>query len=193
VEAFTHRPKRTRRGRPPKTEPAPEETRYRLIVEAEALPQTEAEQGWTVLATTVDAETCADAQILRAYQEQNSTVEPGLRWIKNPAAITPVWLEKPERIAALAMLTVLGLLVYGLIQRQVRLHLQEYQQHVPGNKGPTATPTAAVVLSLFTPVMVVQVQVDKTIVLQVYGWQDHHGRVCDALGIERAWYETHPT
>jgi transposase len=33
-----------------------------------------------------------------------------------------VWLEKPERIAALAMLTVVGLLVYAVIQRQVRLY-----------------------------------------------------------------------
>lgn len=193
VETFRHRPKRTRRGRPPKAEPLQEETRYRLAVEAQALAQAEAEQGWTVLATTVDAETCSDAQILRVYQEQNSTVELGLRWIKNPAAITPMWLEKPERIAALAMLTVVGLLVYGLIQRQVRLYLQNSEQHVPGNKGPTDTPTAAVVLSLLTPVMMVQVQVDKTTVRQVYGWQDHHGRVCDALGIDRSWYEAHPT
>jgi transposase len=193
VEAFTHRPKRTRRGRPPKAEPPPEETRYRLVVEAQALAQAEAEQGWTVLATTVDAETCSDEQILRVYQEQNSTVEPGLRWIKNPAAITPMWLEKPERIAALAMLTVVGLLVYGLIQRQVRLYLQGSEQHVPGNKGRTDTPTAAVVLSLFTPVTMVQVQVEKTTIRQVYGWQDHHGMVCDALGIDRSWYEAHPT
>jgi hypothetical protein len=193
VEPFRHCPKRTRRGRPPKAEPPPEETRYRLAVEAQALVPTEAEQGWTVLATTVDAQTCADEQILRAYQEQNSTVEPGLRWIKNPAAITPMWLEKPERMAALAMLTVLGLLVYGLIQRQIRLYLQEHRQHVPGNKGPTETPTAAVVMSLFTPVMMVQMQVDKTTVRQVYGWQNHHGVVCDALGIEPSWYEAHPT
>ena len=115
VETFTQRQKRSRRGRPTKAEPPQEETRYRLVVEAPALAQAEAEQGWTVLATTVDAETCSDEQILRAYQEQNSTVEPGLRWIKNPAAITPMWLEKPERMAALAMLTVVGLLVYGLI------------------------------------------------------------------------------
>jgi hypothetical protein len=159
------------------------------VVEAEAWPQTAAKQGWTVWATTVEAETCADAQMLRASHEQNRTVEPGLRWIKHPAAITPVWLEKPERMAALAMLTVLGLLVYGLMQRQVRLHLQAYQQHVPGNKGPTDTPTAAVVLSLLSPVMMVQVQVEQTTVRQVYGWQDHHGRVCDALGIDRAWYD----
>jgi transposase len=193
VETFTHRQKRSRRGRPPKAEPLPEETRYRLVVDAQALTQTEAAQGWMVLATTVDAETCSDAQILRAYQEQNSTVEPGLRWIKNPAAITPMWLEKPERIAALAMLTVVGLLVYGLIQRQVRRYLHDHAQHMPGNKGPTDTPTAAVVMSLFTPVMMVQVQVDQTTVRQVYGWQDHHAMVCAALGIDRSWYEAHST
>ena len=34
--------------------------------------------------------------------------------LRNPAAIAPVWLEKPERIAALAMLTVVGLLVYSI-------------------------------------------------------------------------------
>jgi transposase len=191
VETFTQRQKRPRRGRPPKAEAPQEETRYRLVVEVELLAQAESEQGWTVLATTVDAEACSDEQILRAYQEQNSTVEPGLRWIKNPAAITPMWLEKPERIAALAMLTVLGLLIYGLIQRQVRLYLQEHRGHVPGNKGPTDTPTATVVLSLFTQVMMVQVQVDRTAVRQIYGWQDHHSMVCDALDIDRSWYAAH--
>jgi transposase len=40
-----------------------------------------------------------------------TTVEKGFRWMKNPAAINPVWLEKRPRIAALAMLTVVGLLV----------------------------------------------------------------------------------
>jgi transposase len=193
IEPFQHRRKRTHRGRPAKAEPPQEETRYRLVVQAVACTAAPQEQGWTVLATTVCAEVCSDAQVLRAYQEQNSTVELGLRWIKNPAAITPMWLEKPERIAALAMLTVVGLLVYGLMQRQVRLYLHHQQQHVPGNKGPTATPTAAVLLSLFTPVTMVHIQVDQTVVRQVYGWQDYHRLVCDALGLDSSWYEAHPT
>ena len=88
--------------------PPPTEAGYRLVVEAERLANPEADNGWMVLATTVRAEGCPDAEVLRAYQEQHTTVEPGFRWIKNPAAISPVWLEKPERIAALAMLTVLG-------------------------------------------------------------------------------------
>ena len=86
-------------------------------------------------------------------------MEPGFRWIKNPAAISPVWLEKPERIAALAMLTVIGLLVYSIIQRQVRLYLQTHDQQLPGNKGLTATPTAAVLLALFAHVSMVQLDV----------------------------------
>ena len=101
---------------------------------------------------------------------------------------TPVWLEKPERIATLAMLTVMGLLVYALIQRQVRLYLRDHNQYLPGNKGATAIPTAAVVLSLFVQVMMVQLEVDTQVSFQVYGLQDYHLMVCDALGIDRLWY-----
>src|SRR2546427_8937286 len=154
--ADTRRTRRARRGRPAKMDPPPLESGYRLVVEVEALANPEADNGWTVLATTVSAEGCADAELLQAYQDQNATVEPGFRWIKNPAAIAPVWLEKPERIAALAMLTVLGLLVYSVIQRQVRLYLRTHDQQLPGNKGLTATPTAAVVLALFAQVALVQ-------------------------------------
>lgn len=73
--------------------------------------------------------------MLQAYQEQHITVEPGFRGSKNPAAISPVWLEKPERIAALAMLTVVGLLVYAVIPRQVRLYLRDHERHIPGIKA----------------------------------------------------------
>lgn len=91
------------------------------------------------------------------------------------------------------MLTGMGLLVYTLIQRQVRLSLQHHSQHVPGNKGATALPTAAVVLSLFVQVMMLQVEVDKKVSCHVYGLQDHHLMVCDALGIDRLWYASPPT
>jgi transposase len=135
VVAETRRVRRARRGRPATTAPPPTEGGYRLMVEVTALAHTEADHGWAVLATTVPTEGCADAEILQVYQEQNTTVEPGFRWIKHPAAIAPVWLEKPERIAALAMLTVVGLLVYSVIQRQVRLYLRTHDQQIPGNKA----------------------------------------------------------
>lgn len=188
IEAASRRTRRTRRGRPAKADPPSTESGYRLVVEVDALPNAEEDDGWTVLATTVRAETCTDADILRAYQEQTTTVEPGFRWIKNPAAIAPVWLEKPERIAALAMLTVLGLLVYSVIQRQVRLSLRTHDQQLPGNKGLTAIPTAAVVLALFAQVALVQVWIDEQEVQQIYGLQPHHRLVCHALGLDSSWY-----
>jgi hypothetical protein len=192
VEACQQRKKRAQRGRPPNTAQPQEEVYYRLGVESAALERAKEEQGGGVLATTVGAEECHDPEVLQAYPEQNTPVEPGFRWIKNPAAITPVWLEKPERIATLAMLTVVGLLVYALIQRQVRLYLREHGQHLPGNQGATALPTAAVVLSLFVQVMMVQWEMDKKAAFQVYGLQDHHLMSCDALGIDRAWYALPP-
>jgi hypothetical protein len=79
VVADTRRRRRVRRGRPAKTEPPPMESGYRLVVEVEELANAEEDNGWTVLATTVDAEVCPDADILQAYQEQNTTVEPGFR------------------------------------------------------------------------------------------------------------------
>jgi transposase len=150
VDAVNSPKKRTRRGRPPKAEAPEVEVRYRLVVHPEALVPPEDAHGWTVLATTVGPEVCTDAEMLQAYQEQHITVEPGFRWIKNPAAISPVWLETPARMAAFAVRTVVGLLVYAVMQRQVRLSRRDHDRHIPGNKGPTATPTAAVVFALFT-------------------------------------------
>ena len=87
----------------------------------------------------------------------------------------------------------MGLLVYSLIQRQVRLYLRAHDQQVPGNKGATATPTAAVVLSLFAHVALVQLWLDDQQVEQVYGVQPHHLLFCDALGLDRSWYEAPAT
>src|SRR5262245_16225662 len=167
----------------------PEISRFHRKSQVENLPNSEEDNGWTVLATTVPTEACADTEILQAYQEQNTTVEPGFRWSKNPAAIAPVWLEKPERIAALAMLTVLGLLVSSVIQRQVRLYLRMHDQQLPGNKGLTAIPTAAVLLALFAQIALVQLWIDDQEVRQISGVQPYHLWVCEALGLDSSWYE----
>ena len=83
----------------------------------------------------------------------------------------------------------LGLLVYSVIQRQVRLYLHTHDQQLPGNKGLTATPTAAVVLALFTQVALVQLCIDGQEVAQLSGVQPQHLLVCDALGLDSSWYE----
>jgi transposase len=183
VQAHLQRQKRAHRGRPRQGEKPQEEIVYQLKVSSQALTAPVATFGWLVLATTIDASICGDAEIVRAYRDQTTTVERGFRWIKNPAAIHPVWLEKRERIAALAMLTVVGLLVYGLIQRQVRQYLQEHEETIPGNKGETESPTATVVFEAFATLNRVELNIDGAKVDQFSGWQVHHERVFQALGL----------
>jgi hypothetical protein len=190
VEACTRPQKRARRGRPPKDAGPSDAGRSRLRVDAGPRARAEADNGWTVLATPVATDVCAAAPSVHASHEQHSPGAQGLRWSKHSAAITPGGLEKPERMAAVAMLTVVGRLVYALMQRQGRLVLQRQQPQLPGNKGPTATPTAAVVLALCAQVMMIHVQVDQKEVCQVDGLREHHGMVCEALGVALSWYGT---
>jgi hypothetical protein len=181
--------RRARRGRPVQTDPPPTASGSRVVVEVEVLRHPEDDHGWTVLATTVPPEAGTAPAMLQASHDQHTTVEPGFRWLKNPAAIAPVWREKPARIAALARLTVVGLLVYSSLQRQVRLYWLTHDPQVPGNTGATATPTAAVVWSLVAHVALVQVQRADQEGEQVSGVQPHHRLCCDALGLDRSWSE----
>ena len=63
-----------------------------------------------------------------------------------------------------------------------------HDQQLPGNKGLTSTPTAAVVLALFAQIALVQLWVDGQEVEQLSGIQPHHLLVCDALGLDSSWY-----
>jgi len=106
----------------------------------------------------------------RSIRSKTPRWNPAFAGSRNPAAIAPLLLEKPERIAALAMLTVLGLLVYSVIQRQVRLYLRTHDRQLPGNKGLTSIPTAAVVLALVAQVALVQLWIDaQEVVAALWG------------------------
>jgi hypothetical protein len=79
--------------------------------------------------------------------------------------------------------------VSAVRQQQVRLYLRDDDRQIPGNKGPTATPPAAVVGTLFAPVMLVPFAVEEQPHLQGHGIQDHHRIVCEAVGIAPGWYQ----
>ena len=72
----------------------------------------------------------------------------------------------------------------------MRLSLRTHDQQVPGNKGETAIPTAAVVLALFSSVTLVQLQLGSRELYHMYGVQPYHLLICDALDLTHLWYET---
>jgi transposase len=104
-----------------------------------------------VLATNL-----ASADLLRAYQGQ-STVELGFRRAENPAAVAPVFLETPTRIAALGCVYVMALLVYTLVERHVRKGLAEQGETLP-DCAPSQPPTARTRFHLMRHIAVVSLQ-----------------------------------
>lgn len=144
--------RRAGRGRPPKDEPRHMITAYYVVTELEedpgAIERRIREQSCFVLATTLTEQQSPNSELFRHYQEQNS-VEGVIRWAKHPMAVAPVFLKTEERMAGLGLVYVLALMVYALIQREIRCLLEKIGDDFPGNKGRTRRPTTEVIFRLF--------------------------------------------
>jgi transposase len=79
-------------------------------------------EGWYALVGNQDPSTADPAAILIAYKGQ-AQVERRYADYKGPLAVAPVFLETNRRITALLHVIMLALLVYCLIERQVRREL----------------------------------------------------------------------
>jgi hypothetical protein len=77
------------------------------------------------------AATLSDAEMMAAWKGQDK-VEPSFRLVTQRFLVTPLFLKTPQRIAALVFLVMVGALMAGLIERQVRRALAELQQPLKG-------------------------------------------------------------
>jgi transposase len=154
--------KRATRGRPSKGASRPQRQIWRIVWQVqevtEALKRRAQREGRFVLATNVlDAQRLSDADLLRAYKGQPA-VELSFQWAKNPAAIAPSFLETPTRTVALGCVYLIALLVYTLIERQVRRGLAERGETLPDRPAPSPRPTARTVFHLMRNIAAVPLQ-----------------------------------
>lgn len=126
-------------------------------IQAEIIPKETAiaietqRAGRFILATNVvDSNKLSDEDILREYKAQQST-ERGFRFLKDPLFFTStVFVNSRKRVASLAMVMGLCLLVYTLGQRSLRQSLERASQTIPNQLGkPTTTPTLRWVFQCF--------------------------------------------
>ena len=154
VEAYHAQRGRPRKGQQP-------HYRYRISAELardeEAVRRSERRAGRFLLATNViEQESLSTEEVLEAYLEQG-VVERGFRFLKDPMFFTAsVFLKNPKRVAALAMVMGLCLLVYALGERMVREALAKADDRIRDQKGkPTQRPTLRWVFQLFQAVHLV--------------------------------------
>jgi transposase len=154
VEAYHAQRGRPRKGQQP-------HYRYRISAELardeEAVRRSERRAGRFLLATNViEQESLPTEEVLEAYLEQG-VVERGFRFLKDPMFFTSsVFLKNPKRVAALAMVMGLCLLVYALGERMVREALAKADDRIQDQKGKlTQRPTLRWVFQLFQAVHLV--------------------------------------
>lgn len=184
--------KRAMRGRPPKGAPRPECQVWWVRwqgQEATGAIATHAQRARRcVLATNVlDAQQLTDADLLQAYKGQPA-VELSFQWAKNPAAIAPIFLETPTRIAALGCVYLIALLVYTLVERQVRKRLTERGETLPDRPSPSSHPTARTVFQLMRNIAVVTIGWAGQLSRQVTTISPVQLHVIGLLGYEESIY-----
>lgn len=118
----------------------------------------------------LDSEELSDTMLLREYKAQQS-IERGFRSLEDPLFFTSsVFLNSTERVAALAMIMGLCLLVYSLGQRALRQALERAKKTIDNQLGkPTSTPTLGWVFRYFMSIhLVMAAQIKQIANLQQF-------------------------
>jgi transposase len=156
-----------KRGRPRKDEVGQKHYQISatLIPQPHAMDVEIQRAGRFILATNVlDEQVLGDEDVLTEYKAQQST-ERGFRFLKDPLFFTSsIFFNTPQRVAAMAMVMGLCLLVYSLGQRSLRQALDKAKQTVENQVGKsTAKPTLRWMFQCFMSIHLLTFDGDKHI------------------------------
>jgi transposase len=153
------------RGRPPKDKPRkPIGKEYHLKVnileDTKTVMPLRMKAGCFVLITNlVEPEFIAKwpaPELLRLYKRQ-SGIEQNFGFLKDPVIVNSIFLKRPHRIEALGLVLLIALLIWRLIERCLRQHIQETGSTITGWKDkPTKRPTAFMMTTKFIHILVVK-------------------------------------
>lgn len=165
IETTINEVAKRRRGRPAKDKPcAPERYEYviktKMIEDPEKIKLFRDEAGCFVLLTNLNTpqdEGNWDAEkLLRLYKDQ-SDIEQNFGFLKDPAIVNSIFLKKPTRIEVLGLILLISLLIWRLMERSMRWHVENGKRPMPGwNRQQTTKPTSFMMTTKFITVLVVK-------------------------------------
>jgi transposase len=180
-------------GRPSHTQPRKvKAVRYGLQVtlheRSAVIARKTQETGCFVLLTNVP--TAGDMahrarDVLRAYKEQHG-IEQNFGFLKDPLIVNSLFLKKPERIEALGLVLLLALLLWRLVERTLRVHVETTETPLTGwDKKATQKPTAFMMMTKFAAVMVIKVGPQRQLAHPLSTVQQQYLR---ALGVPATYF-----
>lgn len=185
------------RGRPRKTpEPALDQAHYRITYatkpadEATVQARLRLDATFVLVRTRQDGWTMPDAEMITRYKGQYHN-EHGFAWLKSGHGINPIFLQVPQRIAALCFLYCVGLMVWNLIQRTVRANLAAWGTGLPYHRGKASDRiTTRFLFELFPQVQSIPITMpDGTRRKQLAGFDAHQRLAARALGTNENRFE----
>jgi transposase len=180
-------------GRPSPTQPrVVKALRYALQVtlheRAEVIARKRQEAGCFVLLTNVPTvgEMAHSARaVLQAYKEQHG-IEQNYGFLKDPLSVNSLFLKKPERIEALGLVLLLALLVWRLVERTLRVHVETTGNPLTGwDKKTTQKPTAFMLMTKFSALIVLKVGSQRQLAQPLSPVQQQY---LSALGIPATYF-----
>src|SRR5215468_2730459 len=184
-------------GRPSQTQPrVVKALRYGLQVtlreRTEVLARKTQETGGVVRLTKVPTEGEMGhkaGEVLRVYKEQHG-VEQNFAFLKDPVIVNSLFLKKPERMEALGLVLLLALLLWRLVERALRLHVETTGSTLTGwDKKATQKPTAFMMMTKFAAVIVIKVGGQRQLAPPLSSVQQSY---LNALGIPTTYFTLPP-
>lgn len=187
--------RRPTRGRPRAGDPTPEpELRYVIELTRQHLdPGEQADRlrraaTYVIIRSRQDGWHCSDDDMLDYYARQ-WRCEAGFAWLKSQAAINPMFVQSPRRIAALCFLYCIALMVHTLIQRNVRRHLIRTGQTLPYHRNkPSTNITARFFYELYRNVTTQTLTIGDRCDKRIHGMDQWTTLGLTALGASPAAY-----
>jgi transposase len=180
------------RGRPPAhAEPGIDAVHWRIAYTTAPVPEQETAARLRESATFVIIRTrtpgwdISDAEMMRRYKGQYYN-EHGFSWLKSEAAMNPIFLKTPHRIATLGFVYCVGLMVWSLIQRSSRAYLAEMKQTLPYHRGRRGKKiTTRFLFEVFQDMMSQHLTMpDGTVHHYIHGLSRDAARACRSVGTQ---------
>lgn len=167
IQATVHEIKKYRRGRPKQAEERDvdrlEYTVDVLLIEDESkIGKLRLEAGSFVLLTNLSSSKERTAwspkELLSLYKNQGG-IERNFGFLKDPVIINSIFLKKNSRIDVLGMILLIALLIWRLIERTMRQHLDQEQTTITGwVRRKTKRPTAFMMSTKFHTILVIKIK-----------------------------------
>jgi transposase len=151
------------RGRPAKGMPrTPLGYEYlvdiKIDVDADALKPLRLEAGCFVLLCNLSSDNersqWTAASLLELYKDQGG-IEHNFGFLKDPLIVNSIFLKKPTRIEVLGLILLIALLIWRLMERCMRQHLEETNTQITGwQNRPTRRPTSFMMTTKFLNILV---------------------------------------